>query len=249
MIQFLNNKSFTISQKEYIHHYVSTFSQYDKKVRDMTLYENYVVEMNIIEKMYIAFIVFYLNIVLFPYKTLYGIPWKFAKSLNNVEYNYPHTIKDIIILPNHFVTMNIMKLVDIVLHEKVHIFQRYYPIYTMKLYIDHWHLNVYKLEKEEKERANPDISMIKFSYFNPYVNKQVYNYTEYRESPQNMKDTILKEIRLQDKSLDKSRIYYDIIHDNNYQSEHPNEIMACIITDILLNHKRHKPTEVWLKTI
>jgi len=55
------------------------------------------------------------------------IPWKFAKVATEIEKGYPHTLEDVIILSDVSLAFDDRHLMETLIHEKVHVFQRKEP--------------------------------------------------------------------------------------------------------------------------
>lgn len=139
------------------------------------------------------------------------ISWKFAltnknKNGNEYEDGFPHTRKDIIFLSKNQLNTNThsndnyMALIGILIHEKVHIFQRYNTefidnLITIMGYVE------YNGYVSKLKRSNPDI------------NKKVYY------------DTINKRLMIITYNSEKPHGINDI-NSNDYMNEHPFERMA-----------------------
>lgn len=157
------------------------------------------------------------NVLLENYK-ISSIKWKFCKINPIIEWNYPHTVGQIIMLPY---IPNIQTLI----HEKLHVYQRLYPIETSILIHDFWGYSIKdKIENIPNARNNPD------------TNSFVYGKGDFKIA------------QIYEEDLDKSNAY--IINNGEKilataqelgvpmsvkQLEHCYEIMACIIPQILLN--------------
>ena len=132
-------------------------------------------------------------------------------------------------------------------HEKIHIFQRYNPILTLKLYIDYWKLSIYDYSSDERQRSNPDINKYRFTYFNPESNGMIYNLQVYEVGAKKISDSRLIAEYANQNVTNFSTIYYDLLRKNpSYQKEHPNEVMACLLADMILFNKLHIPTKSFL---
>ena len=194
----------------------SYINKYKKSINSFTFTEKY--------KIYT--LIYKINFILKPYKKLSKIKWKFAKT--DIESGYPHTLGDVIILPN---LDNIS--IETLIHEKIHIYQRLYPTETSKLIYDIWGFYPKKrIEDELLARNNPDvdsflytIDIIKDKYISqiylPGANQIGHANTML------MPDMI--EIKPEALGLDKSI----------RQFEHPNEIMAELIASILVHGNTH----------
>ena len=119
------------------------------------------------------------------------------------------------------------------------------------LYTKYWYVIPYALRSyEEPLRSNPDINHIIYAYFSPHHNNYIHNIAIYHENANNITDSFVKNERSDQviNNKQQSTIYYELIHDYNVkQTEHPNEVMACLIVDIVLNNVDHYPTIEWMK--
>ncbi len=97
------------------------------------------------------------------------------------EGGYPHTRNDIIILPNNLDSVNIL------IHEKVHIYQKMYPE-DIQIYLkDNGFTKEYKLINRENHRANPDLDNWIYKKNNKILE------TRYIENPKSITDVINKD--------------------------------------------------------
>jgi hypothetical protein len=131
------------------------------------------------------------------------IIWKFGLTRGrDYEEGLPHTIKDTIML-NRNDNININILVRILIHEKVHIYQKMYPD-DYKLYLKEKKFEVIKKrESSDNIRANPDIDMYIYK-----KNGKIYS-TTYKNNPTSITDT----------------------NQNNQYYEHPCETMAIELSE------------------
>ena len=156
--------------------YYTTFSKSDLRARNVNTIQEYKdsiknssTNLNIKQKAYVISQIILVNIQLLPqcffsnkfdYRTFLLIPWKvgFVKD-NKYENGLPHTRQDTIILPITAIhSEKSSYLRKLLVHEKVHIYQRMYPIKTSNYLVDQGY-SKYKLIKSSKYniRANPDI--------------------------------------------------------------------------------------------
>jgi len=148
----------------------------------------------------------------FKWKTLDCIeisilPWKFAltSKVNNFEYEdgLPHTRKDIIFLTRNNLVSHDEHLINILIHEKIHIYQRMNKSKMNKI-VNEMGFVVFTQTNElnlKLKRSNPDIDN------EIYYDKQqgIINLCKYSsENPSNISD----------------------VESNNMSSEHPYEKMA-----------------------
>lgn len=162
------------------------------------------------------------------YPKLAKLPWKVFVGHELLESGFPHTHHDTIVLPPSYVQKMSASLINTLIHEKIHIFQRFYPCETNVLYIDYWGLTIKKVidhNPNNNVRSNPD------------TNQLVYQ--------DNGNDIVARYLSLTEPQLSKT---------TGDLRDHPHEMMAYIITSILskssiINQqlKRHvASTEEWM---
>lgn len=131
--------------------------------------------------------------------------WKFALIDNVYEEGYPHTREDIIFLSPKIINYNDDALIEILIHESIHIYQRYNRD-EMKQYLL---LNGYTIsrnrETEPLIRANPDLD--EYIYKDKNNIEMIYKYS--CRNPININDLIK----------------------SNNNNEHPFEVMAYEISN------------------
>lgn len=126
----------------------------------------------------------------------------------NYEYGLPHTRNFIILIPE-FILENINSLIRILIHEKIHIYQKMYPN-DIKIWLNDNSFVKYRLKnKEDNVRANPDVD--NYLYKNA---KDEIMMSKYNDLPFTINDVK----------------YYPI---NNYKYEHPFEYMAYTLEDMI----------------
>jgi hypothetical protein len=159
-----------------------------------------------------------------PYNNLSNIPWKFAKVTPDIENGYPHTLQDVIILSDRFFSAS--DQIKTLIHEKIHVYQRMYPLETNKLIHDVWGFEVKdKMENHPMARNNPDIDGFVYGKKKGMI---IQLYTTNRPSSLADSHAYLLEGT---KKIDLTHIsQLDIHSDDPYiQLEHPYEIMACVL--------------------
>ena len=122
------------------------------------------------------------------------------------EEGYPHTRYNVIIIPLNLLK-NESQLIDTLIHEKIHVYQKTYPE-DIEKYLEDNGFSKYKLRSDLNKytRSNPD--MDQWIYKN---NKDEIMMTEYMNNPKSIMD--VKTIPI-----------------NNSKYEHPFEYMAYNIT-------------------
>jgi hypothetical protein len=177
------------------------------------------------------------------YKYINAIPWNLCKVSTNIEEGYPHTLKDVIILSESFFDSTKEQQKITLLHEKIHVYQRMYPVETQELIIN---FLGYQVKKENEDianlkRNNPDVNDLVYGKTDFYI-VQLYN----SFSPKSLADSYAAMVKdknseivpLSSKDVDTP----DMIH----QIEHPYEIMASYIPYIILQ-KRMDPSYIkWM---
>ncbi len=99
------------------------------------------------------------------------------------EGGYPHTRNNIIILPNN------LDSVKILIHEKVHIYQKMYPE-DIQIYLkDNGFIKEYEIINRENHRANPDLDNWIYKKNNKILE------TRYNENPNSIIDVINKDFK------------------------------------------------------
>lgn len=164
------------------------------------------------------------------YNNFKNIKWIFVKINTNLENSFPHTIENVIILSNNFFNYSIKDQINTIIHEKVHIYQRMYPEYIDILYTN------WGFKKTDfiinNNRNNPDLK-----YYYSYNNNlliQLYNNNPYELYDSN---TYLINLENNNKILIDNNIIkqYDLPNIFISRLEHPNEIMAEIVSLYLTN--------------
>jgi hypothetical protein len=119
------------------------------------------------------------------------LPWKFSltRRYDNFEYEegLPHTRKDVIFLSTNVMNMNKQDLVNILIHEKIHIFQRINQN-QMKIIVNQMGFVVSENISEnllKLKRSNPDISD---KIFSDKTSSRIYLCTYASESPKGIND-------------------------------------------------------------
>lgn len=93
-------------------------------------------------------------------KKLDKIPWKIGFSnLYNYEFGLPHTHKDIILLNRNNIYDS--ELIIILMHERIHVYQRLFPKDIKEYLYHHNFINIGK--KTDIDRVNPDTDEYKYS--------------------------------------------------------------------------------------
>lgn len=106
-----------------------------------------------------------------------GYIWKFSLIDKDYEEGFPHTRKDIIFLSPKVIDNNDDELIKILIHESIHIYQRY-----NKNIIKYLRENNYTVSRrrdtEPLIRANPDLD--EYIYMDEYGKEMIYKYKSTR---------------------------------------------------------------------
>ena len=168
-------------------------------------------------------------------------PWKFIILNSNCFFGFPTTINDVIILPNVNYLHNDFNLTKTIIHEKLHIFQRYnlqnwnkyillntnWKYFYVNKLPPHFIHNINKIKNNYVSIYNPDVNHINdiiylyhnhnyyYGYHILHNNKLKYNW-----------------IQIEDKD------FIDLNNNNNNNNnlpkhEHPLEILAYDYADTL----------------
>ncbi len=159
------------------------------------------------------------------FSVILDIPWKIVFFNPSSESGFPHTHGDIIYLPYGYVDSkkNHTKRLDLMmtlLHEKIHVYQRTYPLHTMSLYVDYWQMDVSGVSSASdarygNERSNPDINRIRFK---DHTNNQIScNYEA------------------------KAKTIVQIVD----KRDHPHEMMAYSLTDYVFDKTSDPVLDEW----
>lgn len=230
----VSNSIYTIPVKLILNNeWFTTLSDIDLKARLSVSQEDYrrkyinnLMRFSRNEIKHINNLIFDIDALLRIYKELNKIPWKLAKVSKDIENGYPHTINDTIFINQLFFSYPINKQIYILIHEKIHVYQRMFPIQTHDLILNYWGFEVEGLRAKYKlARANPDINSLVYSK-NEIITLQIYNSTE----PRSLSDSQLICFNRSNLSQSQCPIYPDYIN----QLEHPFEIMGCLIPKIIL---------------
>jgi hypothetical protein len=225
------------------HHGESFFSSLNKadlKARNSKTVDSYklqyidnITEFTTQEKNTIADWISKANKLTRHFHNLSHISWKIAKLCCNTENSFPHTIGDTIFLPETFTDTtlsNVSNKVETLIHEKIHIYQRKFPLFSNILIQMYWKYNIYTLkhylhnsQSETRARSNPDLNNILYTRLNSSSkDKRLHGNTlcfqQYTvKSPKSLAQSKLSETCTE-------------------TFEHPYEQMAYIIADLITNN-------------
>jgi hypothetical protein len=213
------------NKNEYLKRYQSGYEPFTIKQKNILLYIVNIVNNNINK-----------------YTNFKNIKWIFVKINTNLENSFPHTIENVIVLSNDFFNNSINNQINTIIHEKVHIYQRMYPDYINILYTK-WGFKKTDFTLNNN-RNNPDIK-----YYYSYNNNlliQLYNNNPYELYDSN---TYLINLENNDKILINNNIIkqYDLPNIIINKLEHPNEIMAEIVSLYLTNS--YNNNDKWIQIL
>ena len=118
------------------------------------------------------------------------IDWTFAFVANNYEQGYPHTRGAVIFISNNTINSNNGELTKTLIHESVHIYQRYNKK-EMEEYLSNNHFYISrKRDKNSLVRSNPDLD--EYIYKDKDGVEMIANYTN--ENPKGINDITLKNL-------------------------------------------------------
>jgi hypothetical protein len=96
------------------------------------------------------------------YRRIGALPWSIAvvgHRTHAVEGGWPHTHGGLVVLPLRVLRdMSVVSLVETLVHEKVHVYQRAYPAETHVLLMERWGLQCMGRRRGDELRSNPDIN-------------------------------------------------------------------------------------------
>lgn len=166
---------------------------------------------------------------------MYSIPWNIVLISNHIENGYPHTHGNVIVIsPRLLKSNNDINIINTLIHEKVHIFQRLYPelcntiITKMGFYKFMKKVDVDVFSRQIRytiyPRSNPDLDEYVYSYAGKII---IQSYL--KDKPMSIADSHVLVISEEDGSLLSTSELSSIIPYYVQQIEHPYEIMACIV--------------------
>jgi hypothetical protein len=182
--------------------------------------------------------------------------WKFIKTNNHVEGGMPFTLGDIIFIPQGLLTKMLLyyksnnieglkkDIISTLIHEKIHVAQRDSSTNDKfcKLY-QKWHFTRSPKSHNDNSnnqtsciRNNPDIYTSEEDIGNPYWlwKEQLSLYPQLDKNSDRLSG--VKVIANNNKLYDEYKMFFG----NSRQIEHPNEISAVMLADILTFGEKEK---------
>lgn len=161
---------------------VTTIDEYKKIIKDS------IIEPNLFERMCLSRIIYDINQLSFENTWVnttdfYNIPWKFIIVKDNVyEHGLPHTRFDYIILPQK---MLCKKIHETLLHEKLHVYQKKFPMKTEKYVLKYYR----PIEANmDMARANPDTNNKIYKHIK---NNTIHSCNFINSNPENILETVV----------------------------------------------------------
>ena len=182
------------------------------------------------------------------YKTLLDIPI-LIYIFRELENNFPHTHHNAILIPEIFPLNMSYQIKNTLLHEKIHIIQRFKKDNFYNLYENYWkfrYLKIKNLARIEKfSRTNPDgldnnwvysyqgIHIVILSLYNKNYKdiSDVSSYGIYLDGSNNIIFPVRK------KKLNEIKEFTHFFGNLNANNYHPNEISADMLSMMLLGKK------------
>jgi len=186
------------------------------------------------------------------FKKIFNIPWNIIVLSNNIEKGMPFTLGHYIFLPKKYID-NLIKYkfnkdiflnnCDTLLHEKIHILQRIFPIIFKQFYKIHLHCKyinnlVIDTHWKKKHFKNPDGLDIKWVYRynnNDYLPMLIFN--------KNQLNQIIIKLTYNTNYFYTTSTYHNLYefpifkdYPTSISVYHPNEITAYIIPKLILNN-------------
>jgi hypothetical protein len=156
--------------------------------------------------------------------------------VDDIERDFPHTFGDVIMISAYLLqSESTHKLITTLIHEKIHVYQRMYPLETNVLVQKVWGYKMFGLRNHFKlARNNPDLNGIVYGTNGAVL--QMYN----SSTPSSISDSDIKMVVMNP---------YKIVRSSE-QHEHPYERMAYQLSDIITNKNKDvdKSTSLWMKT-
>ena len=219
----------------YVQYYNRSLNEINKKVRTNSISNNVFISLTFYQYIILQMDIHLCNIKLYPFHRLYYLPWKikFLDSSLKIENNYPHTHNDTIFFNDNYFKFSQKERLTLLIHEKIHIYQRYYPIpYHFILF------NIFKLKPLQlisthkdyhKVRKNPDNNDIL------YGDNGQYTLAIFNENAKTIADVEFMDYNTHSK---------DTVYSKMNRNEHPNETFAYYIAkQIMDNNVPHNITK------
>jgi len=173
-------------------------------------------------------------------KIFFKYPWKFLKSNNNLEMGMPFTVHDTIIIPQNFFNkirngQYIDNLLDTLIHEKIHVIQRFnqdkFNSYYLKIYpFLNQKINSIPNKFHKNNMVNPDSNNQYWTY--KFNNNIYFVYLKYHNGKV-FSHAINKYGSIGYLNILKTKYDFEL----NTSIYHPNEIFACEVAHQIMSKK------------
>lgn len=224
-------------EKQYYNYYNTSLNKLNKSLRNYLINPKAIYYPNLYEHIVLTIDLFRTNNYINSFRRLYALPWKivFLKQELSIENNYPHTHGDTIFFPSSFFQLSTNERISLLIHEKIHVYQRYFPVPYHKILFNHFHLKVDRLLSThpsfEKVRQNPDNNQL------IYTDQGEYTLPLFTNHPTSIADVTFKTFN----KHNKNTIYTALTSKN----EHPNETFAYFLTNaVMKNNLRSLPPSI-----
>lgn len=177
------------------------------------------------------------------YSSFRAMAWNFVKVKPHIENGFPHTLGNVIVISDALLHQQPdEQIIETLLHEKVHVFQRLNPLAISQLIRQ---LGMRHLTSEEMQglvqvralmRSNPDLNNYIYMHEpSSLVMAQVYN----SSTPKSISDSraIMFRVSAASKASNASNALIGLPNTISCQLEHPYEITACLIAAMLTKNK------------
>lgn len=192
------------------------------------------------DKVLLARVVEEANKLTTSYKNLQQLQWRIAKVKNTVEYGLPHTMGNMIVINKDTLLRPEKELINTMIHEKIHIFQRMNTTSTRE-----WVTKVgfrallpsefatLRSDLLQLRRSNPDLDKNTYMHIKSnLVLRQLYN----SNTPSSIMDSKAVGLPLTNNTYNPVPLTNTVLGlpTTFYcQLEHPYEIMACLISEMI----------------
>lgn len=208
----------SLEQSDYAYKYVSSYKHFTDLDRDK------------IDKSILM-----IRQLLKDFPKLLNTRWNFVKINANIENGYPHTIGDVIILNDDVMQYDLHQFTKTIIHEKFHVIQRLYPLYFQELYKTMKFSSIKMAKTPQLKRSNPDLDGSVYIH-EPSQTIPMQLYTS--ENPSSLAQSsprLLDVDGTDNRNQQLNNKLFGLPESFYCQLEHPAEISACLLTEIITN--------------